>query len=86
MELPAAARAPKRDAPIYTASAPWSIAAIPHSKFLAGAKSSRVRIMLYIMYLFYLIVEHSASDGDKLHEAKKSYPKEYTCGTYVDVL
>jgi hypothetical protein len=40
MELAAAFLAPKSEAPIYTASAPELIAAIPIVVFLAGAKSS----------------------------------------------
>lgn len=39
-ELPADALAPKREAPIYTASAPWSTAAMAHSTLRAGARSS----------------------------------------------
>ena len=39
-EFPAAWRAPNCAAPIYTASAPWSIAAIPVSQSFAGASSS----------------------------------------------
>ena len=38
--LPAAARAPKVGPPIYSASAPWLMASIPNSRFLAGASNS----------------------------------------------
>ena len=44
--MPAAWRAPKSGPAIYTASAPQSIAAMPISKFLAGARSSRKSILL----------------------------------------
>lgn len=41
IEFPAAWRAPNAGPAIYTASAPQSIAAMPMSIFLAGARSSR---------------------------------------------
>ena len=44
MLFPAACLAPNRGPAIYTASAPQSIAAMPMSAFLAGARSSRLLI------------------------------------------
>ncbi|UKI25032.1 MAG: hypothetical protein L6U61_12765 [Bacteroidales bacterium] len=42
-ELPADARAPKFDGPIYTASAPCVMAAMAVSAFFAGDSSSMMR-------------------------------------------
>ena len=51
IELPASFRAPKNGPEIYTASAPLSMAAMPMSRFLAGASSSNESILFYSVYL-----------------------------------
>src|SRR5574344_3035802 len=56
MLLPTAARAPKWSAPIYTASAPWSMAAMPHSRLRAGASSSTDFINVVWSFLIDVIV------------------------------